>query len=41
MLLFFCLRRSLIAVQGSKIGHSGKLYFFRGIKWYSGGSKLI
>lgn len=37
IVLFLCLERALSTIQGSKIGHSGKLYFFRGGWWYSGG----
>lgn len=41
IVLFLCLERALSAVQGSKIGHSGKLYFFRGSWWYSGGGNVL
>ena len=41
IVLFLCSERVLGAVQGSKIGHSGKLYFFRGRRWYSGGGNIF
>lgn len=41
IVLFLCPERALSTIQGSKIGHSGKLYFFRGSWWYSGGRSEI